>query len=343
MKVLIGGYTKNLSRGIYQFDLIGTNKDSKLVNPINIIKIGGPTYFQKDGDLFFTINNANNKGGISIFKKTGTSYQESDSYLTPGASPAYLGIDRRQHLLYSANYHTASLMAFSYDSRGKLTLLDQVKHTATTLGPRSEQIDGPHPHFFDKTPQGNLVSCDLGNDCVDFYCLNKQNKLDHLATYQNEPGFGDRHLVFSKEGNYFYVVGELSSKINVVKFDENTWTFKNIATYLTIPADWTKHNGTAAIKISNDGKFIYVSNRGYDSITVFAVNPDHSLKLIQRISVFGEFPRDFNWDKSEKYVIAVNQNTNNATLYLRNKENGCLTPIQKKISVPEGTRVIFTK
>ena len=342
MKVLIGGYTKNNSKGIYELPF--ENNDQPHPDKAkNIIEIGGPTYFQKDGNLIFAINNAGDQGGISTFKLNNSNYEEVDTYLTPGSSPAYIGINPAKKLLYTANYHTAVLSVFSYNDEGKLTLLDTVTHQNSSLGPRKEQADGAHPHYFDETPQGNLVSCDLGNDTVDFYRLNQDNKLKHLATYKNEAGFGDRHLVFSKDGNYFYVVGELSSQINVVKFNENDWTFKDITTYSTIPSDWNEHNGAAAVKISADGKFIYVSNRGNDSIAVFAVQADHTLKLVQRISVFGSFPRDFNWDESETYVVVANQNTDNATLYSRNEEDGSLTPIQKNIPVPEGTRVLFVK
>lgn len=341
MKVLIGGYTKKDSKGIYELPFTGTDENARLKKATNIIQIGGPTYFQKDKGLIFTIDNAGDKGGIAVFKNNNDKYEQVDSYLTPGSSPAYIGINQAKKLLYTANYHTAVLSVFKYDNQGKLTLLDTDMHTAKTLGPRPEQKDGAHPHFFDETPAGNLVCCDLGNDTVEFYRLNKQNKLEHLATYKSEAGFGDRHIVFSKDGNYFYVAGELSSKINVVKFNEQSWNFENIATYSTIPTDWTSHNGAAAIRISNDGKFIYVSNRGNDSLAVFAVQSDHTLKLSQRISVFGEFPRDFNWDKTEKYVVAANQNTDNATLYTRNSQTGALTAIQKDIRVPEGTRVLF--
>lgn len=342
MKVLIGGYTKKDSKGIYELDFTGENNSARLGEAKNIIQVSGPTYFQKDGDLIFAINKPNNtEGGISVFKLNGDHYEEVDTYLTPGSSPAYVGINREKHLLYTANYHTGVITVFSYEDNGKLTELAADTHTAQTLGPRPEQEDGAHPHFFDETPAGNLVCCDLGNDTVEFYHLDENNHLKHLATYKSEAGFGDRHIVFSKDGNYFYVAGELSSKVNVIKFDEQNWKFEDVATYSTIPEDWTEHNGAAAIRISKDGKFIYVSNRGNDSIVVFAVNDDHTLKLVQRISVNGEFPRDFNWDPSEKYVVVTNQNTNNATLYLRNPGNGCLTPIQKDISVPEGTRVEF--
>jgi len=339
VKILIGGYTKHDSKGIYELKLSGIDAQAELTDEKNIVEVGGPTYFQKDGDLIITINNTGSKGGISLFKLTSTGYKEVDSYLTDGASPAYVGISKTKKVVYTANYHTGVISVFSY-SDDKLSLIASATHTAQTLGPRDEQKDSAHPHFFDETPKGNLVCCDLGNDSVTFYQLNV-NKLEQIAVYQNEPGFGTRHIAFSKDGNYFYVAGELSSKVNVVKFDENNWKFESIQTISTIPEDWTKHNGAAAIRISKDGKYLYVSNRGNDSIAVFVIQPDHTLKLIQRISTFGEFPRDFNWDDEQRYVVATNQNTNNATLYLRDADNGILNMIQNNVFVPEGTRVLF--
>ncbi|MST86647.1 lactonase family protein [Lactobacillus porci] len=337
MHILIGGYTKHESEGIYQFDFIGAGNEAHLEQGRNVVKVGGPTYFQKAGDLIFTIKNENGQGGIAAYRRGKLVSQ----LIHDGSSPAYVGINQDKRLLYTANYHTGMLSVISYDEQGQLTLLDQVKHEDRALGPKPEQ-DTAHPHYFDETPGGHLVSCDLGQDRVDFYAF-KDGKLSHLASYQNEDGFGTRHLVFDPSGQYFYVTGELSSQVNVVKFDEASWMFQNVATYSTIPADWDKHNGAAAIRMSKDGRFIYVSNRGNDSIAVFEVKADHTLKLIQRVSTFGEFPRDFNWDEEEAYVVAANQNTNNATLYARNAADGSLTPLVKNIQVPEGTHVLFTE
>lgn len=337
MHILIGGYTKHESEGIYQFDFIGAGNEAHLEQGRNVVKVGGPTYFQKAGDLIFTIKNENGQGGIAAYRRGKLVSQ----LVHDGSSPAYVGINQDKRLLYTANYHTGMLSVISYDEQGQLTLLDQVKHEDRALGPKPEQ-DTAHPHYFDETPGGHLVSCDLGQDRVDFYAF-KDGKLSHLASYQNEDGFGTRHLVFDPSGQYFYVAGELSSQVNVVKFDEASWMFQNVATYSTIPADWDKHNGAAAIRMSKDGRFIYVSNRGNDSIAVFEVKADHTLKLIQRVSTFGEFPRDFNWDEEEAYIVAANQNTNNATLYARNAADGSLTPLVKNIQVPEGTRVLFTE
>ena len=335
MHILIGGYTKHESAGIYQFDFIGSGDQAHLEQRRNVVEVGGPTYFQKDGQFIFTIKNENGQGGIAAFANGKLVSQ----LLHEGASPAYIGINKEKKLLYTANYHTGVLAVISYDDQGQLTLLDQVKHENKALGPRPEQA-GAHPHYFDETPGGHLVSCDLGQDRVDFYGFDGQ-KLTHLASYQNEDGFGSRHLAFSPDGKYFYVAGELSSQVNVVKFDEENWMFRSLATYSTIPESWDQHNGAAAIRLSSDGKFLYVSNRGHDSIAVFAVLPGQALKLVQRVSTFGEFPRDFNWDAEEKYVVAANQNSNNATLYQR-QSDGTLTPLEKDIAVPEGTRVLFT-
>ncbi|MBM6986563.1 MAG: lactonase family protein [Lactobacillus delbrueckii] len=335
MHILIGGYTKHESAGIYQFDFIGSGDQAHLEQRRNVVEVGGPTYFQKDGQFIFTIKNENGQRGIAAFANGKLVSQ----LLHEGSSPAYIGINKEKKLLYTANYHTGVLAVISYDDQGQLTLLDQVKHENKALGPRPEQA-GAHPHYFDETPGGHLVSCDLGQDRVDFYGFDGQ-KLTHLASYQNEDGFGSRHLAFSPDGKYFYVAGELSSQVNAVKFDEENWMFRSLATYSTIPESWDQHNGAAAIRLSSDGKFLYVSNRGHDSIAVFAVLPDQALKLVQRVSTFGEFPRDFNWDAEEKYVVAANQNSNNATLYQR-QSDGTLTPLEKDIAVPEGTRVLFT-
>lgn len=337
MKVWFGGYTSHDSKGIYTANVEKNEDDIKLVDVKNIVEIDRPTYFQLVGDLLFTIIQNGDQSGIATYRIKDGKAKQLDTYFHEGAAPCYISVDSQKHLVFTANYHLATINVFSYDENGKLTFITNDTHEGH--GPRAEQ-DQAHPHFFDETPAGNLVSCDLGIDAVVFYKLDG-DKLKHLARYQMEKGFGTRHLVFSPDGKTMYIVGELSSQVNVVRLNENTWKFEDVATYKTIPDDFSDHNGAAAIRISKDGKFIYISNRGHDSITVFKVLDDGKLELVQRISVFGSFPRDFNWDKDEKYLVVANQNTNNATLYRRNSETGNLTPIQKDIPVPEATRVLF--
>ena len=337
MKVLLGGYTSESSKGIYSGSFIQNDTQPKVEDVHNIIKVNRPTYFQVDGDLLITIIQDGDQAGIASYKKENHDYIQVDTYFHPGAAPCYVGLDRTNHLVFTANYHLATLCVFSYDETGKLTFVTSTKHAGS--GPRPEQ-DTAHPHYFDRTPGGHLVSCDLGTDTVDFYDF-KNNELIHLASYKMEKGFGTRHVTFSPDGKTMFIVGELSSQVNVAHLNETTWAFENIATYKTIPDDFREKNGAAAIRLSNDGKFLYISNRGDDSLVVFKVLKNDHLELVQRISTFGSFPRDFNWNETENLLVVANQTTNNATLYKRNKDTGTLTPIQKNILAPEATCVQF--
>ena len=138
-------------------------------------------------------------------------------------------------------------------------------------------------------------------------------------------------------------MGELSSKLEVLKYNSKDASFKHLQTLKTIPEDWTAHNGAAAIRISNDGKFVYTSNRGENTIAVFEVQPDFTVKHIQSISTEGDFPRDFNLNQDENYLLASNQNSDNLTLYKRNPSTGKLTLLQKDVSCPEPVCVMKWK
>ncbi len=146
--------------------------------------------------------------------------------------------------------------------------------------------------------------------------------------------------MFAPDKKTAYLVGELSSTVSVLDYDLTTGAFYLRQTVSTIPDDWTEHNGAAAIRISNDGRFVYVSNRGHNSLAVFEVL-DGELKLIQHLTTHGDFPRDFALDPTERFILVANQNTDNATLYTRDQETGLLACCQKDIPLPEGVCVYF--
>jgi 6-phosphogluconolactonase len=196
-------------------------------------------------------------------------------------------------------------------------------------------------HYTDRTPDGRLVSINLGNDTVTTYKVTQDHKLTTPIVFRETPGFGPRHLVFHRELPIAYLVGELSSQVDVLQYNEELGSFTSIQTISTIPNTWTQHNGAAAVRISSDGSFLYVSNRGHNSIVTYAINAGGTLTLIDHTSTFGDFPRDFAIDPSGNYIVAANQNSDNATLYLRDSVNGRLTPRQINIPLPEGVCVLF--
>ena len=149
-------------------------------------------------------------------------------------------------------------------------------------------------------------------------------------------------MAFNHNNPIAYLLGELSSQVSILNYDAATGQFKLIATLPTIPEDYTDHNGAAAIRLSSDQRFLYVSNRGHNSITVFAVSPDgRNLSELQQISTAGDFPRDFNFDLTEHFILVVNQNSSNGTLYSRDAKTGLLTEIQRDIPTPEAVNVLF--
>lgn len=338
MKAWFGGYTKKSSQGIYRANF----QQNQLETPSLIVPVQNATYFQisKNNELF-TIIKEGDLGGLAYYDLKDDAATLVDKVLAAGSPPAYVGLNEDEKLIYVANYHLALLQVYSYADH-KLKLVAETKHEDAGHGPRPEQTTS-HPHFFDRTPAHNLVSVDLGLDQVDFYKLEGQ-ELKHLATYHNEAGFGSRHIVFHPTKPVMYVVGELSSNVNVVKYDETDFNFESIATYSTLPETFTGANGASAIKISADGKFLYAANRGHDSIVVYAINEnDATLSVVQHIKVAGSFPRDFNWTKDQDLVVVANQNTDNATVFTRNATTGFLTEVQKDVVVPEATRVQITE
>lgn len=336
-KVLLSGYTRHTGLGIYQATLDG----DKLSLPELFIKTGNPTYLTVDAadQRLFTITTQDDQGGVAAYDISGAPHRIS-AVLAPGSSPAYVSYDAARHLLYDANYHKGTANAYHVAANGALTLSDTVTHQGQ--GPEPEQ-ESAHIHYTDQTPDHRVAVCDLGTDQVVTYDVD-QGQFHQASLYQANPGFGPRHLIFHPNGLYAYLVGELSSKISVLRYEADSGAFTEVQTISLIPADFTAHNGSAAVRISSDGRFVYASNRGHNSITVLALSQrgDH-VETIQRISTYGDFPRDFNLDPTENFVLAANQNSNNLTLYARDHQTGLLTVAQKDIPCPECVCVYFLK
>lgn len=333
--ILFGTYTKKSSQGIYQATLDTTTK--KLSAPETFISIQNPTYLTLSANkTLLTISSQGSLGGISSYNADNQAlYNE---VLFEGPNPCYVAIDEKRQLVYSANYHKGEILSYRLNSDQTLTLADRV--TKSGHGPRSEQ-DAAHMHYSDLTPDDRLVAIDLGADIIYTFDVANDGKLTEIAKLNLPAGFGPRHLVFAPNHEFAYLVGELSSQVATLRYHQTDGSFELIDSLKTIPADWNTHNGAAAIRISNDGNFVYVSNRGHDSIAVFQVQTNHTLKLIQLISTEGEFPRDFALNADNNFLVVANQNTDNASLYERNPKDGKLTLLQKDVLLPEGVCVHF--
>lgn len=335
-KILLGTYTRRISQGIYQIELDTTNET--LENLALVLAETSPTYLAKSKlNRLYAVTNRNDQGGVS-------SYDNENNFLNAvteaGAPPCYVAVDDERQLVYAANYHKGALNTYKIQTDGSLEAKSAVEHKEPT-GPHKNQ-DHAHTHYTDLTPDQRLAVCDLGTDRLYTYDVSTDGAVEETAVYVAEAGTGPRHLVFHPNETTAYLFGELDSSVTVLAYDAADGSFMQKQKLSTLPADFDGENGGAAIRISKDGHFLYASNRGHNSIAVFAITENGSkLELIQIISSEGDFPRDFALSPDDAYIVCANQNTDNLTLYRRDQTTGLLQMIQKDIYAPETVCVYF--
>lgn len=334
-KIFLGTYTRRISQGIYQIKL---DTATETLGQLELVaEENSPTYLTTSSKhALYSVTSRDQQGGIA-------SYDSQKNFLNAvtedGASPCYVAVDEQRQLVYSANYHKGEVNSYHINSDGSLEAAAAVFHTEAT-GPHKNQ-DNPHVHYADLTPDQRLAVCDLGTDRVYTYDVADSGALELAAVYLAEPGTGPRHLVFHPQQKLAYLFGELDSSITVLAYQQDG-SFVEKQKVSTIPDDFNGENGGAAIRISNDGRFLYASNRGHNSIAVFAItDTGEKIKPIQSISSEGDFPRDFALTPENDYLVCANQNSDNLTLYRRNPETGFLTMIQKEVFAPEAVCVYF--
>lgn len=331
--VYFGTYTRRESKGLYKADFDSNN--GILSNLALVAEEASPTYLAFDAaDHLYTVGAENGQGGIAAFDKD---FKLLNHVVEEGAPLCYVAVDEKRDLVYGANYHKGQVLVYKRLSDGRLELADSDTHEGS--GPHENQASA-HVHFTDLTPDQYLVTCDLGTDQVVTYDLSEDGKLKKLDTYTCSPGAGARHLVFHNYYKMAYLICELNSTIEVLIYD-GVGQFEHLQTISTLPEDFTGANGTAAIRLSADGKFLYGSNRGHDSIAVYKILKDGSLELVEITPTNGKNPRDFNITPDQNYIIAVHQDSDNATVFKRDIESGKLTEVSHDFYVPESVCVTF--
>ncbi len=318
-RILLGTYTKRSSEGIYSVQLNETLK--KIENLELVGKVSNPTYLDFDAyqNRIYSVAQSDEMAGISVFDYDGISARHIFSRMEVSTPPCYVAYHPQEKLIYEANYHKGKAIVTTNEGE-----LDKV----------FEYGEGAKAHFMDYDPKtGDVFVCDLGSDVVHKYSL-----LNEVATYYTPKGTGPRHIAFHPTKPILYVFGELSSTITVLR-DEG-FELVHVQTISTLPAPQEKNWG-AAIRISNDGKFVYASNRADNTISVLSVQEDASLVLVQNISTYGDHPRDFDLSPDNNYLLCANMQSDTLTLYSRDEKTGQLTMIQSDFSAPEVVCVKF--
>lgn len=338
----VGTYTKEESKGVYQFTL---DTEKKEITEVKLAaELDNPTYVtvSDDNKNLYAVDKEGENGGITAFSinsETGE-LTKLNTQTSEGAPPCHVSVNHYKTNVVTANYHTKKIESYLTNGDGSLNPATSViEHEGS--GPHERQ-EKPHMHFAGFTPDEKyVIAIDLGSDRVLTYSVNN-GKLNEAQVFITKPGSGPRHITFHPNHKFAYVMTELSSEIIVLHYDEIDGSFTEKQYISTIPEDFKETNDGSAIHISSDGQYVYAGNRGHNSIGVFKVDQDFGgLTFIEWTSTEGSWPRDFVLNPSEDFLVATNQKSNTMTLFSRDKSTGKLALIQSGVKVPEPVCVKF--
>ncbi|TGE24709.1 lactonase family protein [Hymenobacter aquaticus] len=254
-----------------------------------------------------------------------------------GAGPCYVSLTPNGRGLLVANYFGGTISALPVQPGGPLApavVVDQ--HQGT--GPHKNQ-DRAHAHCILPDPAGRYaLAVDLGTDQVLSYALSAETGLPQLpgkVAFVAQPGAGPRHLAFHPNGRWAYVVNELNSTVTALGYDAAQGTFAELHSVPTLPAGFAGANACADIHVSPNGRFVYASNRGHDSLAVFAIDQGSGhLRLVEHAGTQGKTPRNFALSPDGRLLLVANQNSNNIFSFRVDATTGRLTPTGFAAEVP---------
>ncbi len=255
-----------------------------------------------------------------------------------GSGPCHVSVDATGKVVLVANYGSGSVAALPIREDGSLgEATSFIQHEGSSVNQDRQQ--GPHAHSI-KIDLGNnyAVSPDLGIDKVLIYKLDAESG----SLIPNDPpwvevhaGAGPRHIAFHPNRRYAYVINELDNTTVAFEYDEKRGALETLQVISTLPSEFVETSYCADIHVSNDGRFVYGSNRGHDSIVIFAVDESTGkLSVVDYESTQGEWPRNFALDPTGQYLFAANQNTNNVVTYRVDRDTGRLSPTGDQIEAP---------
>lgn len=254
---------------------------------------------------------------------------------THGANPCYVGIDNSGRYALVANYSGGNVSVFPIEADGALAPASTtVQHAGIAT-----HHDGPHAHSIVATPDSRyLLAPDCGLDRIFIYRLD----IERGTLIANDPPFvmlapgaGPRHLAFHPSGNTLFSINERNSTLTAFAYEPDGAVLRVLQTVSTLPDDFTGKNTCADIHIHPSGRFLYGSNRGHDSIAIFAVDAETmQLRALGHVSTAGRTPRNFGIDATGTFLLVANQDTDTVVTFRIDQATGALAATGEITSVP---------
>jgi 6-phosphogluconolactonase len=352
--VYVGTYTEESSKSkgiyVYRFD----PAEAKLT-PLGLAaETTNPSFLAVHPNHLFlyAVNEVGNykgqkSGAVSAFAVDHTTGKLTflNQVASGGADPCYITVDKTGKYVLVANYTGGSVAVFPVREDGRLGEASAfVQHTGHGTNP--ERQEGPHAHSIDLSPDNRFaIVDDLGLDETLVYKFDSAKG----SLVPNDPGFvkenpgaGPRHFALHPNGKFAYVINEMHSAVSVFAFDSKDGVLRPLQTISSLPETFHGHDDAAEIAVHPSGKFLYASNRGHDSIAVFAIDQDKgTLTPIEYVSTKGASPRNFEIAPGGSLLFAANEKSDNIVLFHIHPKTGRLAPTGKVLEVAQPVCVRF--
>ena len=355
MYIYVGTYTSggSKSKGIY---IHRFNGDTGQIFPYKVVEeVEEPSFLAIDpkGRYLFAVNetmafDGKPSGAVCSFeigKKTGD-LKFINKVASLGGAPCHVTVTKDGRFVLVANYMGGNVAVFPVDAKGKLGSASSTQQHSGS-GPQKDRQEAAHAHSIILAPDNKFVFVnDLGIDQVVIYAFDpiagKLTPNKNQPHYSTAAGAGPRHFKFHPNGRFAVVLNELNMTVTSLAYDAVAGTLKELKTVSTLPRDFKGQNTCADIHFSPDGRFIYASNRGHDSIAVFSFDAsDGRMQLIEVVSTGGKTPRNFAIDPKGKFLLAANQNSDSIVVFSIDGSSGRLKSTGTVADSPRPVCVLF--
>jgi 6-phosphogluconolactonase len=258
--------------------------------------------------------------------------------LSHGVAPCHLCVDQTGQAVLVANYGSGTVAALTIQADGRLgEATTVIQHEGSSINPRRQQE--PHAHSINLSPDNRYaVAADLGIDKLLIYRLDpaQGNLTPHTPPWTRvHAGAGPRHFDFHPSGRYAYLINEIDSTLTAFAYEAEQGILQELQTVPTLPADFSGQSSCADVHVAPSGRFLYGSNRGHDSIVIYAIDPETGqLSYVGHESTQGRTPRNFVIDPTGTFLLAANQNTSTVVTFRLDPETGRLNSTGHITEVP---------
>ena len=352
MRVYFGTYTGPKSKGIYvsRFD-----PATGRLGPAELAaETASPSFLavHPNGRYLYAVGETGNFGGkrggsVAAFRIDGQTDRLTllNQQSSGGAGPCHLALDKTGKCILAANYGSGSIAALPILADGRLAEAGTIiQHAGSSVNPQRQA--GPHAHFITADPGNRFaLACDLGLDKVLVYTLDPALgglKPNDPPSASVQPGSGPRHLAFSPDGRFVYVINEMGMTLTAFAYDAKHGSLKELQTVSTLPKPVDGTKSCAEIQMHPSGRFVYGSNRGHDSIVIYAVDPaSGKLTWVDCQPSGGKTPRHFVIDPAGRWLLAENQDSNSIVLFALDAKTGRLSPTGQTVEVGSPVCAVF--